>query len=62
MAEASATASADTASSSRCKTEDAPETNQDGKKPPPCIIVIGMAGSGKTTFVQVQKRGIKLVT
>ncbi len=22
-------------------------------KPPACIIVIGMAGSGKTTFVQV---------
>ena len=27
------------------------QTNIDGKKPT-CIIVLGMAGSGKTTFVQ----------
>lgn len=53
MAEANPTASADIASSSSCKTKDATGMIQDQKKPPPCIIVIGMAGSGKTTFVQV---------
>eukprot|EP00112_Aurelia_sp_Birch-Aquarium-sp1_P005915 Seg1666.7 transcript_id=Seg1666.7/GoldUCD/mRNA.D3Y31 product="GPN-loop GTPase 1" protein_id=Seg1666.7/GoldUCD/D3Y31 len=52
MAEANPTASADIASSSSCKTKDATGMIQDQKKPPPCIIVIGMAGSGKTTFVQ----------
>ena len=53
MAEASPTASADTASPSSSKAENATGTIQDEKRPPPCIIVIGMAGSGKTTFVQV---------
>lgn len=33
--------------------DDSAETKA-GKKPPVCIICIGMAGSGKTTFVQVR--------
>ena len=45
-------------SSEKLSTEtspDQPGTSQEGKslsKKPTCIIVLGMAGSGKTTFVQ----------
>ena len=42
------------------------ETKTDETKPsatgkPPCIIVIGMAGSGKTTFVQVSHCAINQI-
>lgn len=31
----------------------APNSETQGKKQPPVILCIGMAGSGKTTFMQV---------
>lgn len=34
----------------------APNTETSGKKQPPVILCIGMAGSGKTTFMQVKKQ------
>lgn len=34
----------------------APNTESSGKKQPPVILCIGMAGSGKTTFMQVNNQ------
>ena len=32
------------------------ESDQEAQKKPICLIVLGMAGSGKTTFVQVNSQ------
>lgn len=36
--------------------EAAEERAPGGPRPPVCLLVLGMAGSGKTTFVQVTYR------
>ena len=61
MAEAMATASDDL--KAECSSEQKSDVKIEGGQPstakkPTCIIVIGMAGSGKTTFVQVWSRCI----
>lgn len=57
MAEAAPRVKETVTSAAESKPPEGPSASRVGKKPT-CIIVLGMAGSGKTTFVQVVTRHI----